>query len=160
MSFFGGLKVKSICIDTFRPHHGGFAIGETRYYTSNYGRLLDYVNDVARAFGGAQAERIYSGGIYLPGIEGDFENAGRIHAEYGTMCEKHAVRNVSTISDAWEIAGRTLTENWYLVEAIAQRLLEKGWLSGRSVEKVIRSAVESRFNKKGNPDHEAKTRED
>jgi hypothetical protein len=140
MGFFGGQKVKSIAIDAWLRRRGGFAVGETRYHVSDYRQLIDYFNDVARSFGGAQAEMIYSGGIYLPGTKGDFENAAQIHAQFVIVREKYRAQYVFTIDDAWEMTGRTLSANWYLVEAIAQRLLEKGWLPGRSVEKVLRSA--------------------
>jgi hypothetical protein len=39
--------------------------------------------------------------------------------------EKRGMKEFQSLSDSWKTAGRTLGSHWYLVEAIANRLMEK-----------------------------------
>jgi hypothetical protein len=128
MAWLGRRKIKSVWIG------GAIKGGCTRCYKGEH----SYETEMCEALAGALAEKINSGGICLFGIGLDFERAHDLYVK--------GAGSYMSLARAWETTAVLLThpDNWRLVDGIARRLLEKKWLPGRSVDKIIREAIRIR----------------
>ena len=118
-----GRKIKSVWIGGCWP---AAAAGMVSFYSES-------VTDTARLYGtlgGALAEKIRFGGMTLKGIGGDLDKIETLAARCSPQF-------------AWESTLARLEANWHLVDAVAKRLIQKQWLPGRSVEKIVREAVKA-----------------
>ena len=154
LDYFASSLLRHLMIDigAFR-----YSIGHPRYHEDGY-RRFHYVNDFDSLMGGAQAELIKFGGIYLSCIGEDIKIETVVHREFMSPVWELAFECtpwMATIiesqmhKDSWEKAGRTLRLHWYLVEAVANRLLHKKSLAGHLIPKIMYAA--SRVRPKPDP---------